>query len=77
MTRTEATAWRERWRLVNEAEIHELRSTPLDRKMEQLAAMMEAGDLFPISSMEIAENERVRATWIRVRKVLGARGIAG
>lgn len=39
-TREEAQAWAARWKLVNDAEIAELRSTPIDVKFRQVAALM-------------------------------------
>lgn len=46
MTRGEIDAWRRRWKLVNELELEELRSTSVDVKFQQVAALMGAVDFF-------------------------------
>ena len=40
ITKKEAREFKKRWRLVNEAELQELRETPPARKLQQLAALM-------------------------------------
>jgi len=43
LTRKEARAFRTRWEMVNAAERAELLTTPLDRKLRQLAALEPLG----------------------------------
>jgi hypothetical protein len=68
ITAEEARAWRERWRLVNEAEIEELRATPVEQKFRQLAVLMASADLFPRTPVDEAEDEAVREVWMRLRE---------
>lgn len=40
LSRREAVLFKKRWKAVNEAEIEELRRTPISQKMQQLASLM-------------------------------------
>ncbi|MCC7201700.1 MAG: hypothetical protein IT393_03405 [Nitrospirae bacterium] len=40
LSRDMANAFRDRWKLVNAAEIEELRRTSFDKKIQQLASLM-------------------------------------
>jgi hypothetical protein len=71
LTREEARAFADRWRLVNEAEAAELRATPLDRKLAQLAALMTSARALGWETTDEAEVEAVRARWNRLRALLG------
>lgn len=68
MTRAEATAWRERWRLVNEFQRNELlRMTP-DEKLEQLDVLLEAAEDFGWIEKLDRDEARVRDVWMRLRR---------
>ena len=43
-TRADARKFRARWQLVNDAEQAELRATPMEQKLVQLAALMASAD---------------------------------
>jgi hypothetical protein len=72
MTREEAAEWRSRWSRVNEAEIEELRRTPVSVKLEQLAAMMSAALEMGWTDALGRGEEEVRARWKRIREAGGA-----
>ena len=64
MTREEALEFRARWVLVSEAMREEIRRTPLDAKLRQLAS------IFLIrgrSHAELDEIESVRSCWVRLK----------
>jgi len=71
VTPDDARQYLERWKLVEEREIAELRNTPIETKAKQLAALMASRNLF----REDPERERgireVQARWARLRKALG------
>ena len=71
LTAAEARAYLDRWRAVNEAEIAELRATPLENKLEQLAAMMASARAFGWQTHTDAETRAVRARWQKLRRELG------
>jgi hypothetical protein len=68
MTATEAQAYAERWKLVNAAEREEVRTTPVDRKFRQLAALMASVNQLGWSSDLAAGEEEVRERWRQLRK---------
>ena len=67
----DARQYLERWKLVEEREIIELRNTPIEIKARQLCALMASRNLF----REDPDRERgvreVQARWARLRKALG------
>ena len=71
VTPEDARQYLERWKLVEEREIIELRNTPIEIKARQLSALMASRDLF----REDPDRERgvreVQARWARLRKALG------
>lgn len=68
ITTSESKAFKARWAAVNAAEVEELRSTPMEQKARQLAALMlSMRDLGWAESLE-AEEVAVRARWNRLRK---------
>jgi hypothetical protein len=71
ITKKEMKAWRDRWALVNAAEIEELRTTPPAVKLRQLAALMASVDQLGWTEAMAAEEEQVRENWIRIRKAYG------
>ena len=71
MTREEARAWKARWALVNEAEIEELRSTPVSLKMKQLGTLMAWSSALGWEEALAAEDAEVHERWNRLRKAYG------
>ena len=68
LTKAEARAFRERWQLVNEREAQELRSTPLDVKLQQFNTLLGWAHAFGWAEA-LAEGEaEVRERWARLRK---------
>jgi len=70
LTRKDARAFRARWEMVNAAERAELRMTPLDRKLRQLAALMASVQPLGWTEALAAEEDEVRRRWNRLRAVL-------
>lgn len=64
-------AWAERWKLVNQAAIEELRATPLEVKIRQLAVLMDSVEELSWREALREGEEQVRARWIRLRRVAG------
>jgi hypothetical protein len=71
ITPDDARRYLERWKLVEEQEITELRNTPIEVKARQLGALMASRNLF----REDPDRERgvreVQARWARFRKAHG------
>lgn len=61
----------ERWRLVEEQEIAELRNTPVETKARQLGALMASQSLFREEPDRERGVRQVRARWGGLRKALG------
>jgi hypothetical protein len=70
LTKAEARAYKARWRKVNEAEIEELRRTPIAVKVRQLGAMMEMARRLPPTEGDEREVAEVRERWNKLRKAL-------
>ncbi len=73
MTREGARAFRTRWEMVNAAERAELRATPLDRKLRQLATLMSSVEPLGWTEALAAEEAEVRERWNRLRAALNGR----
>lgn len=71
LTRQAAQEYFNRWRLVNEAEIAELRSTPMEVKLRQLASLMASVKALGWESSLGKDEEEVRARWIRLKMIYG------
>ena len=71
MTKAEAEAWKKRWRLVNELEVQELRSTSMDLKVRQLGTLMRLAFHLGWVDKLAAEEQEVRSRWQRLRKGYG------
>ena len=71
VTLQEARNYLERWELVSQKEVEELRSTPMAIKFLQLCALMESRHLFPPDPDREAEAAGVRERWALLRRVLG------
>lgn len=67
LTKDDADAFIKRWELVNEAEIEELRRTPLSKKIQQLSSLMlSVKELNWHKALSEGESE-VRGRWNRLR----------
>lgn len=71
MTPKEGRSWAKRWQRVRAAEVVELRRTPPEVRLRQLAALMDS--VGPLGWSEaLADGEaEVRARWIKLRKAYG------
>ena len=69
LTRAEAQTFQARWELVNAAEQAELQSTPLERKLSQLAALMDSAEPLGWTEALKAEEAEVRERWNRLRAI--------
>lgn len=71
LSKAEVQAWRQRWRLANEAERAELQATPPEEKLRQLAALMASVDAMGWREALAGEEEVVRQRWLRLRRAWG------
>ncbi len=71
MTKAEGRAFVARWKRVHEAEREELRRTPPEVKLRQLAALMASVEQLGWSEALAAGEEVVRERWKRLRKAYG------
>ena len=69
ITKMEARAFRTRWKIVNRAEREELRGTPINKKFEQLAALMSSVKELGWTKPLAAEEKEVRERWNKLRKL--------
>lgn len=67
MTKAEAAAFKERWRLVNERQLQELREMSIEEKFKQLAALMASVDAMGWSESLKEGEEEVRERWMRLK----------
>jgi hypothetical protein len=73
LSKAEVQAFRKRWRLANEREIQELRSTPLDVKLQQFNTLLAwAHQMGWTADLREGEAE-VRERWIRLRNAYGGK----
>ena len=63
LTREQARAFVDRWKLVTEADVAELRATPMSRKLEQLAALAQSAHGLGWRTEDVSEIEVVRQRW--------------
>lgn len=75
MTKAEARAFRERWRLVNAREEEELRSASPDLRWQQFLTLLEWAHQFGWTEALSEGEAEVRERWARLRKA--HRGKAG
>ena len=69
ISKSEARAFRKRWKIVNAAEKEELCNTPEDEELEQLMILMtSAKELGWTKKLEV-EADEVRNRWNELRKV--------
>jgi hypothetical protein len=71
ITPEQARAYLGRWDLVREAEADALRSTPVEAKLRQLAALMASRHLFASEPDRETHADAVRERWALIRKNLG------
>ena len=71
LTKAEAKAFQERWRLVTAREEEELRTTSLDVKWQQLNTLLQWAHQFGWTETLKEGEAEVRERWARLRKVLG------
>lgn len=71
MTKQEARAFVRRWALVNAREREELRATPPEQKLRQVAALMASVHLFGWDRALAAEEDDVRSRWVRLKHAYG------
>jgi hypothetical protein len=70
ITPAEAHAYCNRWELVKEIELIELRRTSMDIKLRQLSALMASRSLFAADPEREIGVQRVRDRWARLGQVL-------
>ena len=68
ITPEEARAYFRRWELVRDVEASELRRTPMETKLQQLAALMASRHVFGPEPDREAESRVVRERWARLRR---------
>lgn len=68
MTKEEARAWRERWKLVNDFEREELRRMSMAEKSRQLEVLMNTAHECGWQTSTDEEIARVRNLWIRLKR---------
>jgi hypothetical protein len=71
ITPDDARACLERWELVRKAQLEELRRTPMQTKLRQLAALMASRHLFGAEQDREEGVRLVRERWARLRQALG------
>jgi hypothetical protein len=71
ITPAEAQAYFERWELVKEIELAELRRTSMDTKLRQLSALMASRSLFGVDPERENGMRLVRDRWARLWQALG------
>ena len=69
ITRAEARAFQARWELVNAAERAELQATSLERKLSQLAILMDSVEPLGWTEALKAEEAEARERWNRLRAI--------
>ncbi|MCP4592045.1 MAG: hypothetical protein GY842_15020 [bacterium] len=69
LTKADAEDFRRRWELVNEAEHTELRATPYDVKLRQIAALMASVRALGWHDQLASEEDQARQRWTRLREV--------
>jgi hypothetical protein len=66
MTRKEARAWMERWKIVNEFTDAEARAKTPEERFRDLEMLFASASLFPRPIDEEQETQRVRDLWMRL-----------
>jgi len=68
ITKSEARAWKRRWKIINDFERKELRRTPLETKLRQLAAMMRMARELGLDRTDDEEVKAIRKVWVRMKR---------
>ena len=68
ITKSEAKAFRTRWKIVNNGEREELRSTSADKKFEQLVGLMSSVEEIGWTKALATEDKEVRNRWSKLRR---------
>lgn len=71
MTKEEALAFKERWRLVNEFINEEIRQTPLSVKLQQFASMVQFARAMGWEEKLSQDDAEARAKWLRLQTAYG------
>ena len=71
MSAKEVQAYLARWRLVRDIEAAELRHTPMETKLQQLAALVASRAIFDPEPDRERQVQEVRERWARLRQALG------
>ena len=71
MTRLEALEYVARYKLVNEIELAELRSTSIEVKLEQTNALMIVANHMGWTQALADEDAEVRERWLRLKRAYG------
>jgi hypothetical protein len=71
ITPEHALAYFRRWELVRDVEARELRRTPMETKLQQLASLMASRHVFGPEPDREAQIEVVRERWACLRRALG------
>jgi len=66
-----AAEYRRRWQAVHEAEIDEIRQTPLTTKLRQLSVLVESRNLFAAEPDVPPQDAEVLDRWNRIRRYYG------
>jgi hypothetical protein len=72
ITPEEARDYLDRWALVQAVELEELRRTPMDTKLRQLASLMASREQFTEDLTRENDVQEVRRRWAQLKQVLGA-----
>jgi hypothetical protein len=70
ITPEEARGYADRWSAVEAFQLEELRTTPMETKLQQLCALMASRHLFAVDPEREKGVEEVRERWARLRRVL-------
>lgn len=72
MDRDQALAWKERWRLVRERDIEELKAMSIEDRLRQLDTMFVLANVLGWDEALTREEEEVRERWSRLYRLFGA-----
>jgi len=68
LTKEEALAFQDRWRLVNEAIIEEVRTTPVETKLRQLGGLVASAYALGWDEKLRQGEEAVRDRWLALKR---------
>ena len=66
-----AVEYRRRWQAIHEAEIDEIRQTPLTTKLRQLSLLIESRNLFATEPDFAPQDAEALDRWNRIRRYYG------